>query len=80
MLAGIPVTRELVLELAAGVDDPARTTLLEALDAGRAAIALTVDEREQILGALCRGCDDGLAELRGVLFREREWRAEHGLG
>lgn len=78
MLAGIPVSRELVLELAARVDDPARSTLLDALDAGRTAVALTIEEREQLRSALI-DCPDELGELRGVLWREFEWREKHGL-
>jgi hypothetical protein len=49
-----------------------------AVKAGRAAIALTIEEREQILRRL-EDCPDGLAELRGVLAREHEWRVEQGL-
>jgi hypothetical protein len=78
MLAGIPVAPELVLELAGRVDEPASITLTDALAAGRTAIALTIQEREQILRAL-EDCPDGLAELRGVLVREHEWRVREGL-
>jgi len=43
---------ELVRELAERTDEPAATTLTHALEAGRAVIALTVLDREQILWAL----------------------------
>jgi hypothetical protein len=78
MLAGIPVAAEIVRELAGLVDEPATSTLRDGLDAGRAAIALTIVEREQILRAL-EDCPNGLAELRGVLVREHEWRVREGL-
>jgi hypothetical protein len=78
MLAGIPVAPELVRELAERVDEPSASTLRDGLDAGRAAIALTILEREQILLGL-DACPDGLGELRGVLLKEHEWRLQHGL-
>jgi hypothetical protein len=78
MLAGIPVAAELVRELAERVEEPAASTLRDGLSAGRAAIALTIEEREQIVRQLV-DCPDGLAELRGVLTREREWRSRVGL-
>jgi hypothetical protein len=45
-----------------------------ALDPGRSVIALSITDRERILRVL-NDCPDGLAELRGVLQREHEWRA-----
>jgi hypothetical protein len=78
MLAGIPVTAELVRELAARVEEPTAGYLLFALEAGRSIFALTVEDRERILRAL-DDCPDGLAELRGVLLREHEWRVREGL-
>ena len=41
-------------------------------------LALTIPQRERILRAL-DDAPDGLAELRGVLLREREWRVREGL-
>jgi hypothetical protein len=41
-------------------------------------VALTIEDRERILLAL-EDCPDGLAELRGVLLREQEWRVREGL-
>jgi hypothetical protein len=78
MLAGIPVTAELVRELAARVDEPTAGYLMFALEAGLAVVALSIQDRERILGAL-EDCPDGLAELRGVLLREHEWRVREGL-
>jgi hypothetical protein len=82
MLAGIPVVDHLVLERAgslrdAGFDETA-ATLEDAYDGERAVVALTIPDREAILRTL----DDppvDLAELRGVLLREHEWRVREGL-
>jgi hypothetical protein len=77
MLAGVPVDTEFVRELIDRVDEPTAGQLEGALDAGRAVVALTVQDRERILRAL-EDCPDELAELRGVL-REHEWRLREGL-
>jgi uncharacterized protein (DUF1778 family) len=77
IVAGIPLTAELVHTLADLVDEPAASTLRTALDADRIGVALTLREREQVLRAL----DDppsGLTELRRVLLREHEWRVGEG--
>jgi hypothetical protein len=42
-----------------------------------ALVALTIDERAMILAAL-HDPPDGLAELRGVLMNEHEWRKREG--
>jgi hypothetical protein len=81
-LAGVVVHDEDVLDLArlrhdAGFDDTAEV-LVVALEAEQAIVALTIQDREAILRTL----DDppiGLAELRGVLLREHEWRVREGL-
>jgi hypothetical protein len=78
MLAGIPVEAELVRELIDRVDEPTEGQLEGALDARRAVVALTIHDRERILRAL-EDCPEGLAELRGVLLREHEWRLREGL-
>jgi hypothetical protein len=41
-------------------------------------LALTIDERAIILGQL-EDPPDGLAELRGVLLNEHQWRQREGL-
>jgi hypothetical protein len=75
----IPIAAELVRELADQVEEPAASTLRAGLDAGgRTTLALTIEEREQILRGL-EDCPDGRAELRGVLVREHEWRVREGL-
>lgn len=78
-LAGVPVRRELVEWLADRLEDePAGDRLQRALDLGTRILGVEVDEREQILSVL----DDppaGLAELRGVLLGEHEWRRREGL-
>lgn len=78
MLAGIRVSDALVGELADLVDEPTRGVLEKALDRGTIIVALTMDDRERILRAL-DDPPDGLAELRGVLLREHEWRVRAGL-
>ncbi len=42
-------------------------------------LALTVTDRESILRALDEPPTDALAELRGVLLREHQWRVREGL-
>jgi hypothetical protein len=82
MLAGVPVPDADVLELArllreAGFDATAEW-LEAAYDREAKVLALTIPDREAILRAL----DDppgALAELRGVLLREHEWRVRTGL-
>jgi hypothetical protein len=72
-VAGLPLTRDDVLELARLVDPGLADRLHTVVDRGTTVLALTVPERETIVRAL----DDppaGLAELRGVLLREYEWR------
>jgi hypothetical protein len=78
IVAGIPLTTDLVHTLADLVEEPAASTLRAALDADRIGVALTAGEREQLL----RGLEDppsGLTELRRVLLREHEWRVREGL-
>lgn len=74
----MPVQAELIWEVAELVDEPVASTLRNCLKAGRTTFALTIAEREQILRGL-EDCPDGLAELRGVLLREHEWRVREGL-
>jgi hypothetical protein len=82
MLAGIPVRDQDVLEIArllrgAGFDDTTEQ-LENAYDVECKVLALTIPDLEAILRAL-EDCPDGLAELRGVLVREHEWRIREGL-
>ena len=82
MLAGIPVRDQDVLEIArllreAGFDDTAGR-LEAAWDAEVKVLALTIADREAIVRAL-EDCPNELAELRGVLVREHEWRVREGL-
>ena len=82
MLAGIPVPAAVVDELAdlvraAGADVLA-DRLERALDDEVKLLALTIDERAIILGQL-EDPPDGLAELRGVLVNEHEWRKRERL-
>ena len=82
MLAGVHVPDNLVLELAGLLRDAEfRDTadLLEhAYDTECRLIALTIASREAILRVL-DDPPDGLAELRGVLLQEHEWRVREGL-
>jgi hypothetical protein len=81
-LAGVPVRDPSVLELAlllrdAGLDETA-DRLETAYDAEVKVLALTIADREAILRAL-EEYPDALAELRGVLIGEHEWRRREGL-
>jgi hypothetical protein len=69
---------ELVRELALLVDEPTAGVLERALENEVKVLALTIEDRERILRAL-DDPPDGLAELRGVLVREHEWRVREGL-
>jgi hypothetical protein len=81
-IVGVQVRDEDVLDLAwllrnGGFDDTA-DALIVALEAEQALVALSIADRE----AMLRTLDDppiGLAELRGVLLREHEWRVRQGL-
>jgi len=78
MLAGVPVSAELISELAQIVDEPTASMLERGLEVETKVLALTIVDRERIIRAL----DDppaGLAELRGVLLREHEWRVREGV-
>jgi hypothetical protein len=82
-LAGIPVRDEDVFKLSGllrsnGFEDVA-DRLTKALLLETKILALTVVDRESILRALDETPTDGLAELRGVLLREHEWRVREGL-
>jgi hypothetical protein len=83
MLAGIRVPDEDVLQLAlllrAARFAETAERLEDAYDLETKILALTIAEREQIIRAL-DDPPDGLAELRGVLLREHEWRVREGLG
>jgi hypothetical protein len=82
-LAGIPNRDEDVFKLAGslrtgGFEDVA-DKLTNALLIETQVLALTVVDRESILRALDETSTDGLAELRGVLLSEHEWRVREGL-
>jgi hypothetical protein len=81
-LAGTPVADRDVLELARLAREVGFNYLAEKLemayDRETRVLALTIDEREMIIRTL----DDppeSLAELRGVLVREHDWRVREGL-
>ena len=83
MLAGLPVPIDAVEDLAelvraAGADDLADRLERAAAD-HVALLALKIDERAIILAAL-EDPPEGLAELRGVLMNEHQWRQREGLG
>jgi hypothetical protein len=83
MLAGVPVPAAATVELAtmvraAGADELA-DRLEQALADDSKLLALTIDERAIILAAL-EEPPEGLAELRGVLLNEHQWRQREGLG
>jgi hypothetical protein len=82
MLAGIPIPDTEMLapaRLLREVDfDDVAEKLEKGYDAETKVLALTIGDREAILRAI-DDPPDGLAELRGVLLREREWRVRDGL-
>ena len=78
MLAGIRVRDEDVREFAGLVDEPTATVLGNAIEREVVIVAQTIADRERIRRAL-EEPPDGLAELRGVLLREHEWRRRVGL-
>ena len=79
MLAGLNVPDDDVRELARLVDEPTATMLRNGIDRETVVLALTIDDRERILRALDDRQTDALAELRGVLLTEHEWRRREGL-
>ena len=82
MLAGVPVPADSTAELASIVRAAGGDELADRLE--RAShdevklLALSIDERAIILAAL-DDPPDGLAELRGVLMNEHQWRQREGL-
>jgi uncharacterized protein (DUF1778 family) len=82
IVAGVRLSREQVLAVAAlltraGSDHTARLLLAAAMNPGQEFVALTTEDRESILDVLGRPPAD-LAELRGALFDELNWRRRHG--
>jgi hypothetical protein len=78
-LGGLRIPDEDVRELIALVDEPTRSLLERSLGLGAEVVALTIEDRERILWALDDVRTDALAELRGVLLQEHEWRQQEGL-
>src|SRR6188474_1274307 len=78
-LAGLRIPDEDVRELIKLVDEPTRSFLEKSLALDSEVVALTIDDRERILWALDDVRTDALAELRGVLLQEHEWRTKEGL-
>ena len=78
-LAGLRLPDEAVRELAKLVDEPTRSFLEKSLALETGVVALIIDDRERILWALDDARTDALAELRGVLLSEHEWRVRDGL-
>ena len=78
-LAALRIPDEDVRELITLVDEPTQSFLEKALALDSEVVALTVEDRERILWALDDVPTDALAELRGVLLQEHEWRLREGL-
>jgi hypothetical protein len=78
-LAGLRLSDQDVRELITLVDEPTRSFLEKALALDGEVVALTIEDRERILWALDDVRSDALAELRGVLLQEHEWRVRDGL-
>ena len=77
-LAGLHVPDDDVRELIRLVDEPTRSLLEKSLAFETGVVALTIEDRERILWALDDVRTDALAELRGVLLSEHEWRGREG--
>ena len=80
-VAGVRVRDEDVLSLArmlydADFDDTAEA-LVVALEAEQGIVGLSIEDREAILRTLDKP-PVGLAQLRGVLLTEYEWRVREG--
>jgi len=73
-VAGLPIAREDVLDLARRVDPKLAERLHAAVDGDVKVVALSIEERETILRAL-DDPPDGLLELRAVLLQEQLARA-----
>ena len=81
-LAGVPIRDEDVFKLAglpSGGFEVVADKLDHALLLETKVLALTVIDRESMLWALDEPPTGGLAELRGVLLGEHEWRVREGL-
>ena len=78
-LAGLRIPDEDVRELVRLVGEPTRSLLEKVLAMGTGVVALTIADRGRILWALDDARTDALAELRGVLLQEHEWRDREGL-
>ena len=81
-VAGVRVRDKDVLALArllhdAGFDDTAEAVVV-ALEAEQRIVGLSIEDREAILRTL-EDPPAGLAQLRGVLLSELEWRVREGL-
>jgi hypothetical protein len=78
MLAGVPVRRRFVKQLAAEVDEPTASKLARAVEHKAVILNLDIDDRERLLQAM-EHAPAGLAELRGVLLAEHTRRQRQGL-
>ena len=77
MLAGVPIDPAATADLAEIVRAADADQLEQALANDVKLLALTIDERALILGAL-EDPPEGLAELRAVLLSEQQWRQRGG--
>ena len=81
IVAGSRLTREQTLELASRLSrdgfDRTERMLLEALTNGQEFVALSDEDREAMLAVLDHPPPE-LAELRGVLFADLNWRRGYG--
>jgi hypothetical protein len=79
IVAGMRLTREEALELGGiltrdGYDRPARL-ILRAVTTGQEFVALTVDDKEDVVAALTRR-PTALVDIRRALFGELNWQRE----
>jgi hypothetical protein len=73
-VAGLQIPDDDVRELARLVDEPTRSLLLKSLALDGDVVPLAIEDRQRVLEALDDVRTEALAELRGVLLSEQEWR------
>jgi hypothetical protein len=77
-VAGLQIPDEDVRKLARLVDEPTRSLLLKSLALDGDVVPLAIEDRQRVLEALDDVRTEALAELRGVLLSEQEWRMGWG--
>ncbi|HJR94037.1 MAG TPA: hypothetical protein VJ807_01285 [Gaiellaceae bacterium] len=77
-VAGVQIRAEGVRKLARLVEEPTRSLLLKSLALDGDVVPLAIEDPQRVLEALDEVRTEALAELRGVLLSEHEWRTGRG--